>query len=148
MTTDSARETAKSIAATLTAWPYTCEHKDSAAVTCHACESSWCETCDPTPSALCHTCHGRGYSTAEIDTDCYAWLEGTLDVRRTFNSDGTLYSVALLLTFGGPNVWGTFTANGCDVAADWYSDVVHVWADCPTLSADILDIFNDWNVTR
>lgn len=26
----------------------------------------WCEACDPAPSALCHWCHGRGYSTAPI----------------------------------------------------------------------------------
>jgi hypothetical protein len=37
-----------------------------AKVTCGNCGNSWCETCDPAPSALCHTCHGRGYSIAPI----------------------------------------------------------------------------------
>lgn len=34
--------------------------------TCGACGLSWCEACDPTPSALCHRCHGRGYSHHRI----------------------------------------------------------------------------------
>ena len=35
-------------------------------VTCGACFASWCERCDPAPSALCHCCNGRGYSLAPI----------------------------------------------------------------------------------
>jgi len=35
-----------------------------AVVTCGNCGAKWCEDCDPAPSALCHTCHGRGYSIA------------------------------------------------------------------------------------
>lgn len=35
-------------------------------VTCGICGRSWCEQCDPAPSALCHWCHGRGYSTAPV----------------------------------------------------------------------------------
>lgn len=35
-------------------------------VTCGICRRSWCERCDPAPSALCVWCHGRGYSTAPI----------------------------------------------------------------------------------
>ena len=35
-------------------------------VTCGNCGESWCEKCDPAPAALCHTCHGRGYSTHPI----------------------------------------------------------------------------------
>lgn len=27
---------------------------------------SWCERCDPCPAALCHWCHGRGYSIAPL----------------------------------------------------------------------------------
>jgi hypothetical protein len=34
---------------------------------CGRCGAAWCDRCDPTPSALCHYCHGRGHSTAEID---------------------------------------------------------------------------------
>ncbi len=56
------------------------------AVTCGSCHASWCERCDPAPSALCHTCHGRGHSTAPLQRafrleafGCYVWLdEGTL----------------------------------------------------------------------
>lgn len=36
-------------------------------VTCGDCERSWCERCDPCPSALCHWCHGRGCSTAPLE---------------------------------------------------------------------------------
>lgn len=35
-------------------------------VTCGNCGRSWCEREDPAPSALCHYCHGRGYSVAPI----------------------------------------------------------------------------------
>lgn len=34
---------------------------------CNGCGHAWCERCDPTPSALCHWCHGRGHSTAELE---------------------------------------------------------------------------------
>lgn len=37
-----------------------------AEVTCGICGRSWCEKCDPCPSALCHWCHGYGYSNAPI----------------------------------------------------------------------------------
>ena len=42
---------------------------DKHKVTCGNCERSWCEYCDPAPSALCHFCHGRGHSDAEIERD-------------------------------------------------------------------------------
>lgn len=35
-------------------------------VTCGACNRSWCERCDPAPGALCHWCHGRGSSQAQL----------------------------------------------------------------------------------
>lgn len=47
----------------------TCPRADdgrAAVVTCGTCRAQWCERCDPAPGALCHTCNGRGYSTAEI----------------------------------------------------------------------------------
>ena len=37
-----------------------------ARVTCGGCARAWCERCDPAPSALCHWCHGRGWSDAEL----------------------------------------------------------------------------------
>lgn len=40
--------------------------KSPATVTCGICDRSWCERCDPAPAALCHYCHGLGYSTAAI----------------------------------------------------------------------------------
>ena len=36
-------------------------------VSCPGCGLEWCERCDPAPSALCPTCHGRGYSTAPLN---------------------------------------------------------------------------------
>ena len=42
-----------------------CEAPDRA--TCGGCGNEWCERCDPAPSALCHWCHGRGYSHARLD---------------------------------------------------------------------------------
>lgn len=41
-----------------------CGHETRDVVTCGNCHNAWCEACDPAPAALCHTCHGRGYSTA------------------------------------------------------------------------------------
>lgn len=35
-------------------------------VTCGNCGKSWDESRDPAPAALCHWCHGRGHSTAEV----------------------------------------------------------------------------------
>ncbi len=44
--------------------PLACEHAAEWVVTCGICDAHWCEKCDPGPAALCHTCHGRGYSLA------------------------------------------------------------------------------------
>lgn len=38
-----------------------------ARTTCGNCGKAWCSVCDPAPSALCHWCHGRGESTAEME---------------------------------------------------------------------------------
>jgi hypothetical protein len=43
-----------------------CGHRTNV-VTCGICDRSWCESCDPAPSALCHYCHGRGHSTAPVE---------------------------------------------------------------------------------
>lgn len=37
--------------------------------TCGNCGHAWCGVCDPAPSALCHWCHGRGWSDAEMDPE-------------------------------------------------------------------------------
>lgn len=37
--------------------------------TCGNCNRSWCFKCDPCPSAMCHWCNGRGYSTAPLTAD-------------------------------------------------------------------------------
>lgn len=40
-------------------------------VTCGICNRSWDAEKDPAPAALCHWCHGRGYSTAPVNPpDC------------------------------------------------------------------------------
>ena len=45
-----------------------CNHaSDYAESVCLTCCAHWCNECDPAPSALCHYCHGRGYSTALIE---------------------------------------------------------------------------------
>lgn len=36
-------------------------------VGCNNCGYQWDEKKDPCPSALCHRCHGRGYSTHPIE---------------------------------------------------------------------------------
>lgn len=45
----------------------TCPHATRYVAQCGICQASWCYECDPGPAALCHYCHGRGYSTHEID---------------------------------------------------------------------------------
>lgn len=52
---------------------HVCRQKDSYGyplpsdrATCGICGRSWCDRCDPTPAALCHWCHGRGYSLATL----------------------------------------------------------------------------------
>lgn len=35
-------------------------------VTCGNCKRSWCERCDPAPSAMCHWCNGNGGTEAQI----------------------------------------------------------------------------------
>lgn len=49
--------------------PATCRHTDEAL--CLGCGAAWCHECDPGPAALCHYCHGRGYSTAEWTPPMY-----------------------------------------------------------------------------
>ena len=34
--------------------------------TCGICNRTWCEACEPTPSALCPWCHGMGFSKAPV----------------------------------------------------------------------------------
>lgn len=51
-------------------------------VTCGGCEREWCERCDPGPGALCHWCHGRGYSIApvtHVDMDNHQEVEAWLN---------------------------------------------------------------------
>lgn len=43
-----------------------CEHDKNEIVTCGNCDRKWCGACDPAPAALCHFCHGRGSSPAEL----------------------------------------------------------------------------------
>ena len=43
---------------------YKCEHGPAEIATCGNCGRSWCAACDPAPAALCHYCHGIGYSIA------------------------------------------------------------------------------------
>lgn len=56
-----------------------CPNCDSsnAKTTCGSCDSIWCGDCDPAPSALCHTCHGRGHSTASFQLGIIHWENGS-----------------------------------------------------------------------
>lgn len=63
----------------------TCEHSKREIATCGNCERSWCDACDPTPSALCHWCHGRGHSTAERSRR--DWRLVKVDFTRTTGED-------------------------------------------------------------
>lgn len=37
--------------------------------TCGGCNRSWCDLCDPAPSALCHYCNGTGKSSAPLGAE-------------------------------------------------------------------------------
>jgi hypothetical protein len=82
------------------------------------------------------------------DEGVYGWLEGVLDVRRTYLSDGTLYGVSLLVGFGGPNVWLDFVPGGCEVQVSWWSDEVRVWVPCPEVSDEVVEALDFWSVER
>jgi len=46
-------------------------------VTCGNCNHSWCESCDPAPSAMCHWCNGMGESFASLEpVTTYTLLQG------------------------------------------------------------------------
>lgn len=53
---------------TTTTQPNQCAHHGRSAITQCGADSAhrWCADCDPAPAALCHWCHGRGYSTAPL----------------------------------------------------------------------------------
>ncbi len=55
----------------------TCKHGPQAVTTCGACGRSWCDACDPTPTAQCHYCHGRGYTIALRETPTTMWKAST-----------------------------------------------------------------------
>lgn len=42
-----------------------CAHGPGAVSTCGGCRRSWCDACDPCPSAMCPWCNGAGGSKAE-----------------------------------------------------------------------------------
>lgn len=82
------------------------------------------------------------------DEGVYGWLEGVLDVRRTYASTGELVEVSVLVTVGGPNAWVAFDGRGAEVQASWWSDVVRVWASCPSVSSEVLEALDLWSVQR
>ena len=64
-------------------------------VTCGNCQRSWDEDKDPAPSALCHWCHGRGYSTAPLGVELegmtwHAWTHLTEAERKEARSEAKL----------------------------------------------------------
>jgi hypothetical protein len=82
-----------------------------------------------------------------FDGDVMDWLEGTLDVRRTYSSDKALRSVNLLVGFGGPNIWVEFDGHSATVEVTWYCEPVTRWVECPELSEQVLELFDNWAVT-
>jgi|TARA_B100001093_G_scaffold153873_1_gene146606 hypothetical protein len=54
----------------------------------------------------------------------WQWLEGTLDVERTYNSENELISVRVLIAYGGPTCWVVFDGGPiADVQAAWWSPI-------------------------
>ena len=87
---------------------------------------------------------GGDYGTGAAD-----WCgDSVLDVRRVYGYDGRLAEVELLVGFGGPNIWAVFDGRGCEFRVSWYCDPVTEWVECADLSADMLELFDTWNVTR
>jgi hypothetical protein len=81
--------------------------------------------------------------------DVYEWLEDILDVRRTYNSTGQLYSVDLLVAFGGPTTWLTVRdSDYVDVETTWYSEPAKASAYVPGFGAEVLEAFDSWSITR
>lgn len=68
---------------------HNCESPEPA--TCGNCGRSWCFRCDPCPSAACHWCHGRGYSTAPLP-------EGKWPCQQPGHFDGELCNSPLCKT--------------------------------------------------
>ena len=86
---------------------------------------------------------------AEDGFDVYEWLEGVLDVRRTYGSNGELYSVDLLVTFGGPTTWLTVRdSDYVDVETSWYSGPATASAYVPGFGAEVLEVFDSWQITH
>lgn len=71
------------------------------------------------------------------------YFDGVLDVRRTFNNDGEMILVSLLVTYGAPNCWLDVYASGTVVArASWYSDEQIVSAyDLDEFAEIVFEIF-------
>jgi len=78
--------------------------------------------------------------------DPYEFVSDVLDIRRTYSSSGDLFSVSLLVTFGGPNAWLHVQSNGIEVEVSWYSDPAVKWVYCPDFADSILELFNDWDM--
>lgn len=78
--------------------------------------------------------------------DPYEFVSDVLDIRRTYSSSGDLFSVSLLVAFGGPNAWLHVQSNGIEVEVSWYSDPAVKWVYCPDFADAILELFNDWDM--
>lgn len=101
-------------------------------VTCGDCERSWCEACDPAPSALCHFCEGIGTSDAEliddVPLDSVELGAGVADAMKTrllawWDGFAPLLNRAAMLRDGdGSGRWAGWELLGHDV---WLSQVGH-----------------------
>lgn len=83
--------------------------------------------------------------TETVDTvpDIGEYLESVLDYRLTYNSRKELFSVSLLVAFGGPTAWVTFDGDNATVEAHWYSDTQTVFVPNAPLSGPVFDYFDE-----
>lgn len=119
-----------------------CDHTERAIVTCGGCGRQWCESCDPAPSALCHYCHGRGFSLAPrgVPIRFREWINGG-HVFMTLAPGQTRYH-----TSGGQ------TEEGYSYSAmAWSYDGAVLSCECTTDARDCdgrLTAYNDYQATE
>lgn len=53
-------------------------------VTCGNCQRSWDESLDPAPSAMCHYCNGKGYTTAPTEDHAFFVVSDDDEVTAVF----------------------------------------------------------------
>jgi len=107
-------------------------HDSEHTVTCGNCANSWCERCDPAPSAMCHWCHGRGYSMARANQFGSCGYHSLMSDYRMFTSGDS---------------WGDTMAAFFATAAEMYwrgLDIPSAWQYSPGAGSDPRDAEDIW----